>query len=684
MNPDLLSQEILYKIFETINIAVFTFDKDKKVTYSNAADKNLLLVSTEEKLLRSAESGHFNENECYDVDGNLLDYPKGSPVERALNGEETKNLLLEHRNKKDHAPRWLCISCVPIFNDEGEFQYGILWYTDASKAKSREDKLKFLIASTRILSIALEFENRLIEKAKLTVPSLADWCSVHIVNPDGSLKRLTVVHRDPEKMDFIKEYDKKYPSIDKTETDITRVVRTNKAEFMPLITETMIDNMPGLSSEQKNDIKYLQLSSMITVPISTGGKVLGVLTFAYAESGRVYSEEDFEFVKEFANHLAVLLENARLYNEISKRDISKDAFLASLSHELRNPLAPIRTSLEVIRLKNPNSIFRDEINIISHEFAHLTRLLNDLLDSTRFTQGKINISPEATDITYIIEQVVRSVKTLLHDANINLKVCYPSQRLHLYGDRTRLEQAFTNILNNAVKFTPTGGSICIDITEQNKNVVIKITDSGVGITSDEVTHIFDPYYQSLRVKNGNNGLGIGLFLVHQIITLHKGTITVASKGQNHGSEFTITLPLIKTNEKPRLNASMPTVGESKIKKILVVDDNKVAADSLVRLLDALGWQAVAVYSGVETIEFLEKRVVDLVFLDIGMPEMSGYELIRILRQNDKFKDLPIIAVTGYGLEDDKIKAIQSGFNAHITKPIGARDLREILTGDIVA
>ncbi len=685
MNPADPTKEILETILETIDVAVFAFDKERKVLFSNPATKTAGIFPNQPgEKFGSAEENHFKDNQYYDENGNLLVYPNGSAVDLALKGVTTKNLLLEHRNKKTHTQRWISVSCVPINNSEGNFEYGVLWYSDVTMRKSREDRLKFLVASTKILSITMDFEKRLQEKAKLFVPSLADWCSVELVNEDGTTRRVALVHRDPKKLEWIEEYQKNHPTPAGRETAVQRVIRTNKAEFTPLLTKEMIDNAPMLSDEEKEDIKKLELSSMISVPISIGSKVLGVLTLAYAESGRIYHETDCEFFQEFAHNLSALLENARLYNEISRRDTSKDTFLASLSHELRNPLAPIRTSLELLRLKNPDISFREDIDIITHQFGHITRLLNDLLDSTRFTRGKINIHLEPTEFIRIIEQVVKGMRPLFEKSDIQLHLAYPSKQLHMSADRTRLEQALTNMLSNAVKFTPAGGSIWIDVTESKGEITISIKDTGVGITKEEMDHIFDPYYQGVHQKNGNVGLGIGLFLVQQIITLHGGKISVKSDGIDQGSEFIMSFPIVEPDYKPKPNASMPDVGESSIRKILVVDDNQAAADSLSRLLNALGWQTIAVYSGEQALSFLEKDKVDLIFLDIGMPGMTGYELVRILKEHDRHSKIPVVAVTGYGLEDDKIKAIQAGFSAHITKPIGARDLREILTGDIVA
>jgi len=247
----------------------------------------------------------------------------------------------------------------------------------------------------------------------------------------------------------------------------------------------------------------------------------------------------------------------------------------------------------------------------------------------------------------------------------------------IFADPTRIEQALSNLVHNAVKFTPPAGSIWIDLVRSDKEVVLKVKDTGEGINPSEIDHVFELYYQSERTQHSNQGLGIGLLLVHDIVELHGGSVAAKSEGPNKGSEFIITLPITEgaINSSPE-SMPAPSVKKSAVKKILVVDDNKSAADSLVRLLRALGWEEVsALYSAQSVLSHLEQNKVDTIFLDVGMPDMDGYELVKILRERG-YTDLPIIALTGYGLPEDKQRALQAGFSAHLTKPIGTRELRE--------
>jgi signal transduction histidine kinase/CheY-like chemotaxis protein len=671
---------MLQRIFDSVDVAIIMFDRNRRVIYCNKTAALLPGFVPVGSFIDRGRSDNFESNEYYDVDGNLLAYPRMSVIERVFQGRETHDLLLEYRNKKEHKQCWISFSAIPVMDTNGKFEYGILWYRDVSERKSRDDKLKFLLESTKILSITMDFKQRLEEKARLTVPLLADWCSVDIVQNDNSIKRVALIHRDPQKIEQFKEYEKKYPLLPGVESIPERVIRTGKSEFIPFVTEEIIMGAHTFSEEQRKAVLGLGLTSAMTVPIGSGGKVLGAITLAYAESGRIYSQDDFTFIQEFTNHWRVLLENARLYREISRRDLSKDTFLAYLSHELRNPLAPIKSALELLCIKNKDQELVQDIKTINHQFNLMVRLLSDLLDKTRFTSGKIRLEMRQTDLTHIVESVTKAVHSIVERAQLTLHVAYPEEHIMLFADPTRIEQVLSNLVHNAVKFTPPGGSITIDLAQSDGEAVLSVKDTGVGISASDIDHIFDLYYQSERTQEGNRGLGLGLLLVRDIVTLHGGSVEARSDGPDKGSEFIITLPITESAISPPAPSPPETSTKCAVKKILVVDDNQAAADSLVRLLIALGWEdAHALYDARSVLSYLEKNTVDTIFLDVGMPDMDGYELVKRLRE-EGYPDLPVIALTGYGLPEDKQKALEAGFTAHLTKPIGTRELREVLGG----
>lgn len=543
--------------------------------------------------------------------------------------------------------------------------------TDVSRLDSCENKLRFMLASAKILSTKVDFRTWLLEKAKLTVPSLADWCAIDVLIEHNGLERIAVIHQDQKMTDYLFEFEKRFPTTEKNSADLYTVIRTGEAQLVPVVTDETI-RQGARSPEHLEAMQRLGLKSFMIIPIIALGKTLGALSLGYAESGRVYTADDFEFFREFCNDLGVILDNGRLSDEITKRDKAKDIFLASLSHELRNPLAPIKSSLELLKLRETTTDVREELEGIEHQFDHLAKLLGDLLDVTRFTQAKIEIVPHTVELRKLVERSLKASDALLRTSDITLHFTYPSTPLPVWADDTRLEQAITNLMSNAAKFTPSGGSIWVDISKDGDSAVIKVRDNGEGIDEDDLPNIFEMYFQG---HNGNNtsGLGIGLLLVQKIVELHQGTIVATSDGRGKGSEFVIKLPItdiVSFASEPGSNESVGRIGQ----RVLIVDDNAQAADSLVKLLNQRGSKARAVYSGKEAL-LQDLSEFDIVLLDIGMPHMDGYEVIHALRARGLHT--PIVALTGYGLLEDKQKALKAGFSAHLTKPVGIKEISEV-------
>lgn len=527
-----------------------------------------------------------------------------------------------------------------------------------------------MLESAKILSTKIDFRTWLLEKAKLTVPSLADWCAIDVQSEHNGLERIAIIHKDEEMTEYLFEFEKRFPTTKMNSADLYEVIRTGKTQLVPVVTDETI-RQGARSPEHLEAMQRLGLKSLMIIPIIALGKTLGALSLGFAESGRVYTQSDADFFREFCNDLGIVLDNGRLDNEIANRDKAKDLFLASLSHELRNPLAPIKSSLELLKLRVTTTDVREELNNIEHQFDHLASLLNDLLDVTRFTQSKIEIVPHTLELRKLVERSLKASDALLRKSDITLHFTYPSIPLQILADDTRIEQAVTNLINNAAKFTPSGGSIWVDLSSEHGYAVLKIRDSGEGIDPKDLPNIFEMYFQGHNGKN-SDGLGIGLLLVRKIIELHHGTIVATSEGVGKGSEFVMRIPITEVLS----FASEPeTLGASRGKyKILVVDDNKEAADMLVKLLNALGNEAEALYSGVRALA-LPPAVLSsysIIFLDIGMPDMDGYEVVRTMR--DLGIRTPIVAITGYGLLEDKQKALSAGFSGHLTKPIGVKEL----------
>ncbi len=649
----------LASLFESLDEGVIIWRSDKTLAYANAAARRITQLALQPgSELRPAAStmsvrviGHTDMKQL--------------PVYRAFEGE---NVPREEMRYVDPAGKhhWLSVSAKRVLNADGDLTYVISSVRDISLRKSRENKLEFMVESAKILSLNLDFEQRLVEKAKLTVPNLADWCSMNVLK-DDVLHRVITVHNDPQKVALLNAFDEKYPR-----SSMMNTIVNQQPVFIPRVTEEVLQTI-SQSPECLEDLRKLNLKSLMVIPIVSHGVGVGAMTLAYSESGREYDESDFEFFQEFCYHIAVVFDNARLFEEIASRDKAKDIFLAALSHELRNPLAPIKSSLELLKLRDGVAEVKEELDIIEHQFNHMARLLNDLLDVSRFTQDRISLSSRPIELRRLIERAQRATDAMVRNADITLHFAYPSTPISVVADETRLEQAVSNLLSNAVKFTPAGGSIWVDLERDGNQALIRVRDNGRGIPPKDLPRIFDMYYQGSNEGPVNSGLGIGLLLVQRIVHLHGGTVGAKSEGHGMGSEFIVRLPLAVVPVEETRPDYARSLAHSL--RILVVDDNAPAADALVRLLNKIGARATAVYSGHEALGSERLGEIDLFILDVGMPQMDGYQLVRALR--DRGIAAPIVALTGYGLSDDKKRAYDAGFTTHLTKPVGLADLNDL-------
>jgi PAS domain S-box-containing protein len=354
----------------------------------------------------------------------------------------------------------------------------------------------------------------------------------------------------------------------------------------------------------------------------------------------------------------------------------KDEFLAMLAHELRNPLAPIRNASEVLALRyagDPQAAA--PIAMLRRQCDHLARLLDDLLDVTRIAQGRIELQQESLEIGAVVGQAVETVAPLAHAKSQILRVERDEIGLYLSGDRTRLVQSLTNVLQNSVKFTPPGGEIVVGVHDAGPDVELVVRDNGVGIPAEILPRVFELFVQSERTPDrSQGGLGIGLSVVKRLVEMHGGAVAVASEGQGCGTTVTIRLPRI---EPPAGHANHPR-SAAPPRRVLVVDDSADAADSLAMLLQMEGHEVSTAYSAVAALEAAEKLQPDVAFIDIGLPQMDGYEVARRLRTSDRCRFIRLVALTGYGQPEDRAAARSAGFDHHLVKPADRDSVDAIL------
>ena len=368
---------------------------------------------------------------------------------------------------------------------------------------------------------------------------------------------------------------------------------------------------------------------------------------------------------------------------IREADIRKDEFLAMLAHELRNPLAPIRYLLEVVKRAEGNvAVITPALATMERQVRQMTRLIDDLLDVSRISEGKIDLQQTEVELASIIQQAVEGARPACDAAGLALAVTLPQQPLHLYADAARLAQVFGNLLNNACKFSRPGGRISLAAAREGNEMVVTVSDSGIGISPGMLPKIFDMFMQGDQtLERLQSGLGLGLTLVRRLVQMHGGSVEAQSEGTDRGSAFIVRLPALE--EKAASPAAGAPAGEPASVtgfRILVVDDNHDAADALAMLLEMTGNQTHLAFDGVAALAAAARVRPDVVLLDIGMPELNGYDVARRIREQPWGRDMVLVALTGWGQDEDRQKTADAGFNEHLVKPVDPARIMKVLAG----
>ncbi len=366
-------------------------------------------------------------------------------------------------------------------------------------------------------------------------------------------------------------------------------------------------------------------------------------------------------------------------------DRRKDEFLAVLAHELRNPLAPMRNALEVLHLKAPDEPLLDRARaIIDRQLLHLSRLVDDLLDLSRVTQGRIQLQRARLAVSVVVAHAVEVGTPMIEEAGHRLEVSMPREPVFVEGDITRLAQIIGNLLNNAAKYTPPGGRIQLSVARERDEVRIDVEDSGVGIPADMLPHIFEMFVQvNSSLDRTQGGLGIGLTLVSRLAAMHGGRVEARSAGLGRGSTFSVHLPAAPepSSERPQ-SAGRPVPAPHR--RVLIVDDNIDAAESLSMLLGTLGHETRLAYDGEQALAAVQAFNPQVVLLDIGLPRVNGYEVARRIRRESPGESPHLIALTGWGQEEDRRLAKEAGFDHHVTKPVELSVLSGLLSAERVS
>jgi PAS domain S-box-containing protein len=380
-------------------------------------------------------------------------------------------------------------------------------------------------------------------------------------------------------------------------------------------------------------------------------------------------------------------EQKRAEEMLKEADRRKDEFLAMLGHELRNPLAPIRNAIHILQLVAPSDErVRRPLDVIDRQARQLAGLVDDLLDVSRITRGQINVRKQALDLATVVAQAVETSRPLMEERRHRFELQLPPDSIYVEADPTRLAQVILNLLNNAAKYTEEGGRIWLTVERRDAEVVLRVRDTGMGISADMLPKIFEPFTQvEQTLDRAQGGLGIGLTLVRRLVEIHGGSVRAFSEGRGRGSEFVVRLPVLLEAPPPRPANGVSGAKDAKpSRRILIVDDNKDSAESLAMLMRLLGHDVHTAHDGEAGLHAAAQFDPDIVLLDIGLPRLDGLEVARRLRGDLGLRDALLIAMTGYGQDEDRRRSQGAGFDAHLVKPVDFNELQALLERGVAA
>jgi len=436
--------------------------------------------------------------------------------------------------------------------------------------------------------------------------------------------------------------------------------------------------------------RHFGLRACWSFPVrSSGGKVVGTFSFYFREP-RAPTERDMELANALTHAAAIIMsrhqatqERAQAEQALREANRCKDEFLAMLAHELRNPLAAIRNaSQSLLRVEDDVALIREAATILNRQVDHMVHQVDDLLDVSRISQGKIVLRKEPTELAQVVNQAVESNRPLSESLGHELSVTLPAGSLRVMGDPVRLTQVVSNLLNNACKFTSPGGSIAVSAAREDGQAVIRVRDNGIGIAPGETVRVFDTFMQiDKSLGRTRDGLGLGLSLVKKLAQLHEGSVEVHSAGLGQGSEFVVRLPLLPVQAPTPAPVAVPLAEKpsaTESHRVLVVDDNLDSAASLAMLLQLMGQQVDTAHDGEEAVDKALATHADIVLLDIGLPGLDGYQAARKIRELAGPEAPRLVALTGWGQEEARRLSEEAGFIAHLVKPVDMAVLTKLL------
>lgn len=571
---------------------------------------------------------------------------------------------------------WLA-SYFPVHNANGELLGVNVAVRDITARKQAEADTLFLLDLGECIRFAADAEELI-------------WAVAVALGEHASVSRCAFIEIDTAQDRFSIERDY-HPHI------ASLVGSYSLSAFGPALTEAARAGQTTAITDIAQDertrayggaYRQMGVGALVVAPLLRDGALVSALALASAEP-REWSERELSLLNLVAERTWLAVEKLRLDEALRasgealrEADRRKDEFLATLAHELRNPLSLIRNVVSLqqeAQVPLPDPHWGEDI--IERQVMYLTRLTDDLFDVSRITREKLLLQKETLNLTEVIKAAVESSRPLIDQRQHELTLAMSQESIYVEGDRLRLTQVFMNLLNNAAKYTPDPGHIWLNVEQAGDTVVVRVKDTGVGIAAENLPHLFELFYQVDRsFTRAEGGLGLGLTLVHRLVELHDGKVQVRSEGTNRGSEFIVRLPV--SSRLPESLDAVATPAETPVvvgRRILVADDFPQSAATLARLLEKDGNQVQIAEDGMAAVAVAAEFLPDIVLMDIAMPKLDGYQAAQQIRQQPWGKQMVLIALTGWGQQQDRRRTQEAGFDAHLTKPVNYDAIMTLLS-----
>ena len=539
-----------------------------------------------------------------------------------------------------------------------------------SAAEDSQRRATFLAEATQVMASSLDVDTILDGVARLAVPFLADYCLIVLADENGAVRA--------RKVSCVPIWER---HLGTQWSDFESMLAQSQERVIASGQRLSREGLASIAGDSPGSGSYVA-GELHALPLVTRGESRGALILGLGPSARKLSGADLALAESLAGRAASALDNCLLYEEIQNADRRKNEFLATLSHELRNPLAPLRSALHMLQ---KSQIERDKamplMELMDRQVGQIVHLVEDLLDVSRITRGAIELRREpleiATEIRHALESCQSAVEACRHQVVVKL----PTEPLYVVADRIRLQQILENLVLNAAKYTDPAGRIEVSAESDLHGVAIRVRDNGIGIAREKLARVWDLFVQVDESPDRvRNGLGIGLALVRDLVRRHGGTVEAESEGLGRGSVFTVRLPRAVGIHPVTSASAQAAMGEqaAAARRVLIVDDNVDAAETLAMMLELLGQNTRQAHDGTSALRVVVEYNPELVFMDIGMPGLSGLEVASRIRRDLEMSDTYLIALSGYGTEEDRRKSLYAGFDNHLVKPLDPSTLPAIL------